>query len=47
VPLLAMVRAHSASGSTVPLRLLYSVRSPDDVFYADELRDAAAAGTLE
>ena len=47
VPLLAMVRAHRASASTVPMRLLYSVRSPDDVFYADELADAAAAGTLD
>lgn len=47
VPLLAMVRAHRASASTVPMRLLYSVRSPDDVFYAEELADAAAAGTLD
>jgi len=47
VPLLAMVRAHAAAGSAVPLRLLYSVRSPDDVFYVDELMDAAAAGTLD
>ena len=37
VPLLAMARAHAASGSGPIFRLLYSVRSPADVFYADEL----------
>lgn len=37
VPLAAMVRAHAASGSTAPMRLLYSVRSRPDAFYADEL----------
>lgn len=37
VPLLAMVRAHAASAATSPMRLLYSVRSPADVFYAAEL----------
>lgn len=46
VPLVAMIRAHAASGSTAPIRLLYSVRTPDDVFYANELRDAAAGGGL-
>ncbi|MFG1778023.1 ferredoxin reductase [Micromonospora sp. NPDC049051] len=38
VPLMAMVRARRAAGSQVPFRLLYSVRTPTDVFYADELR---------
>ena len=38
VPLIAMVRAHAASGSSVPFKLLYSVREPDDAFFADELR---------
>ncbi|MEU7998052.1 ferredoxin reductase [Micromonospora sp. NPDC049060] len=38
VPLMAMVRARRAAGSRVPFRLLYSVRTPADVFYADELR---------
>lgn len=42
VPLLAMIRAHTAAGSSVPMRLLYSVRSPSDRFFADEL--AAASG---
>jgi ferredoxin-NADP reductase len=37
VPLIAMARAHAASGSTVPFRLLYSVRSPADRFFADEI----------
>jgi ferredoxin-NADP reductase len=37
VPLMAMIRAHEESGSTARFRLLYSVREPDDVFFADEL----------
>jgi ferredoxin-NADP reductase len=40
VPLLAMIRAHIASGSSAPMRLLYSVRSPADRFFADELTAA-------
>jgi ferredoxin-NADP reductase len=39
VPLMAMVRAHRAAKSTAPFRLLYSVRTPRDVFFADELAD--------
>jgi ferredoxin-NADP reductase len=38
VPLMAMVRTRAAAGSRVPVRLIYSVRGPDDVIYADELR---------
>ncbi|MEV4663869.1 ferredoxin reductase [Micromonospora echinofusca] len=38
VPLMAMVRARRAAGSRVPFRLVYSVRTPADVIYADELR---------
>jgi ferredoxin-NADP reductase len=38
VPLMAMIRARRAAGSRVPFRLVYSVRSPDDVLYAAELR---------
>jgi ferredoxin-NADP reductase len=37
VPLVAMIRAHQAAGSTARFRLLYSVREPSDVFFADEL----------
>ncbi|MEU8262218.1 ferredoxin reductase [Micromonospora sp. NPDC048999] len=41
VPLMAMVRARRAAGSRAPFRLIYSVRSPTDVFYADDLRRRA------
>ncbi|GGY82296.1 FAD-binding oxidoreductase [Streptomyces omiyaensis] len=41
VPLMAMVRARLASASDEPCTLLYSVRSPAEVWYAEEL-DAAA-----
>jgi ferredoxin-NADP reductase len=37
VPLIAMARAHAMSGSTTAFRLLYSVRTPADRFFADEL----------
>src|SRR3954447_15787978 len=38
VPLMAMIRARSAAGSTAPFRLLYSVREPGAVLYRDELQ---------
>jgi ferredoxin-NADP reductase len=41
VPLMAMLRARAAAGSRVPFRLVYSVRSPEDAYYADELRRRA------
>jgi ferredoxin-NADP reductase len=37
-PLMAMVRTRAAQGSRVPFRLVYSVRTPRDVYFADELR---------
>lgn len=37
VPLMAMIRSHTASGSVAPFRLIYSVRTPDDVFFRSEL----------
>ena len=37
VPLMAMVRARHESGGGAPMLLAYSVRTPDDVIYADEL----------
>jgi ferredoxin-NADP reductase len=37
VPLVAMIRAHEAAGSAAKFRLLYSVRTPEDVFFAEEL----------
>lgn len=39
VPLVAMIRSHTASGSTAPFRLLYSVRTPDDAFFRTELTE--------
>jgi ferredoxin-NADP reductase len=39
VPLRAMVRHRLASGSKVPVRLLYSSRSLDELIYRDELLD--------
>ncbi|MEX5707071.1 MULTISPECIES: FAD-binding oxidoreductase [unclassified Parafrankia] len=43
VPLMAMVRARRSAASRVPFRLICSVRSPADLYYADELREAARA----
>jgi ferredoxin-NADP reductase len=37
VPLMAMIRTREAAGSRAPFRLVYSVRSPGDVLYAEEL----------
>ncbi len=47
VPLLSIARAHAAAGDATPMRLLYSVRTPDDVFFGDELRAAAASGAIQ
>lgn len=43
VPLMAMIRERARVHSASAFRLIYSVRSPEDVFYAEELRDQAAA----
>jgi ferredoxin-NADP reductase len=43
VPLRSMLRLRASAGSQVPVRLLYSSRSLDDVIYRAEL-DAAPAG---
>jgi ferredoxin-NADP reductase len=37
VPLMAMIRHRAAAGSKTPARLLYSVRTPEDVIYDAEL----------
>jgi ferredoxin-NADP reductase len=37
VPLMAMVRTHEQRGAATPMLLLYSVREPGAVLYADEL----------
>jgi ferredoxin-NADP reductase len=44
VPLMAMLRHRSATGSSAPARLLYSSRSLEDVIYRRELERLAAAG---
>jgi ferredoxin-NADP reductase len=44
VPLIAMIRSHAASGSIAPMQLLYSVRSPEDRFFADELSATEGVG---
>jgi ferredoxin-NADP reductase len=46
VPLMAMIRSHAVSGSTVPFHLQYSVRSPRDVFFAEELAELAKSPFL-
>ncbi len=47
VPLMAMIRAHAAAGSQVPLRLIYSVRTPADAIYAPELAERSVASPLD
>jgi ferredoxin-NADP reductase len=42
VPLMAMIRSRVLAGSTVPFRLLYSVREPRAAFYRDELQALSA-----
>jgi len=41
VPLYAMAAGHVQAGDLAPFRLLYSVRTPGDVFFADELATLA------
>jgi ferredoxin-NADP reductase len=38
VPLMAMVRSHRQAEARTPIRLVYSVRTPADRYYAEELR---------
>ena len=38
VPLMAMIRKRSLAKTMQPFRLIYSVRTPEDICYADELR---------
>jgi hypothetical protein len=44
VPLMSMIRSRLATQSAAPFRLLYSVRSPDRVWYRDELQTLVADG---
>jgi ferredoxin-NADP reductase len=41
VPLMAMVRERAGKGAVAPFTLVYSVRSPAEVYYADELTGRA------
>ncbi|MDI6101629.1 ferredoxin reductase [Actinoplanes sp. NEAU-A12] len=43
VPLMAMIRARGLAGGRQPFRLIYSVRTPADALYADELRRRAVS----
>jgi ferredoxin-NADP reductase len=45
VPLMAMIRARNAAGSSLEMRLLYSSRTWDDIIYRDEL-ERLAGGRL-
>jgi ferredoxin-NADP reductase len=50
VPLYAMAHAHAGADDPTPFRLLYSVRTPDDVYFDDELgtlADSAAPLRLD
>src|SRR3954469_17744980 len=46
VPMRAMLRHHHATGSDVPVRLLYSARTLADLIYSAELEGAGAIITL-
>jgi ferredoxin-NADP reductase len=47
VPLMAMIRHRVAEDSDVPIRLLYSARSPDQVIYRTELQELATRPGIE
>lgn len=47
VPLRAILRHHRALGSVVPVRLLYSARTLEDVVYREELTRYAAADHVD
>ncbi len=46
VPLMSMIRTHAQAGSQVPVRLIYSARTPADVIYATELAERASVSPL-
>jgi ferredoxin-NADP reductase len=46
VPLMSMIRAHEQVKSQVPVRLIYSARTPADVIYADELSERVRVSPL-
>jgi ferredoxin-NADP reductase len=45
VPLMAMLRHRAAAGVSVPTRLLFSTREPQEAIYGDELAALQSAGT--
>ena len=44
VPLMAMARHRARSATTIPMRLLFSSRGPEEIIYAEELETLTAAG---
>jgi len=46
VPLMSMIRTHAQAGSQVPVRLIYSARTPADVIYATELTERKRVSPL-
>src|SRR5207249_11282488 len=43
VPLMSMIRHRAAAGSSVPTRMLYSSRTPEDLIYGQELDSLSAS----
>jgi ferredoxin-NADP reductase len=46
VPLMSMIRTHAQFNSQVPVRLMYSARTPADVMYQPELSERARVSPL-
>lgn len=46
VPVMSIIRTHDEVKSQVPVRLIYSVRSPADAIYASELEERASSAPL-
>ena len=46
VPLMSMIRTHAEAGSQVPVRLIYSARTPADVIYQQELSERVRVSPL-
>ena len=46
VPLMSMIRTHAQASSHVPVRLIYSARTPADVIYASELSERSRVSPL-
>lgn len=46
VPLMSMIRTHGQAKSQVPVRLIYSARTPADVIYTDEIAERQRVSPL-